>query len=681
MKLLEPIQVGKMTLKNRIMFPPLTTGYEERDGSIGQKSLSFYERLAKGGASYVVIGDVAPVRTASPTPKLYSEEQIPAFKKLADTLHQYDCKVALQIFHPEYDVPGVGKMIMEAGIARQNAAKAKAEGNEEEALKQTELAQKLTKDAYAKLHHDMQHFVNEATVEQLNQIKESIASCAHKAMLAGIDAIEVHGDRLLGSLCSEVLNHRSDVYGGSFENRYRFAVEVVKAIKKECGDDYPVMLRYSVTSKVIDFKVGAVPGEEFNEIGRDMQESEKAAKYLQDAGYDALNADNGTYDSWYWAHPPVYMPLNCNLKEVEHIKKYVDIPVICAGRMQADVAAESIASGNIDAVAIGRQFICDGEYLTKLKEGREEDIRPCISCHNACLPVAYYKNSGVIMDLKDIETQGHCALNPVAFEENKYQIKKVANPKKVVIIGGGIGGMETARLCAMMGHKVDLYEKTDRLGGVFIAAAAPEFKEKDKDLIKWYCTQIAKLPISVHLNTEVKDISKLDADEIVIATGSKVRKLPIIGFEKGVEAVDFLLGNKEVGETVAVIGGGLTGCEIAYDLARKGKKPFIVEMADELIKSAGICAANSSCLKDYLRFYKVPVYLESSLKEIKDNGVIIQTADGIKEINCESVILSVGYTPNPLCEKSEHIHVIGDAAKVGNLKTVIWGAYDLAFSL
>lgn len=200
-------------------------------------------------------------------------------------------------------------------------------------------------------------------------------------------------------------------------------------------------------------------------------------------------------------------------------------------------------------------------------------------------------------------------------------------------------------------------------------------------MIKWYCTQIAKLPISVHLNTEVKDISKLDADEIVIATGSKVRKLPIIGFEKGVEAVDFLLGNKEVGETVAVIGGGLTGCEIAYDLARKGKKPFIVEMADDLIKSAGICAANSSCLKDYLRFYKVPVYLESSLKEIKDNGVIIQTADRIKEINCESVILSVGYTPNPLCEKSEHIHVIGDAAKVGNLKTVIWGAYDLAFSL
>ena len=278
MKLLEPIQVGKMTLKNRIMFPPLTTGYEERDGSIGQKSLSFYERLAKGGASYVVIGDVAPVRTASPTPKLYSEEQIPAFKKLADTLHQYDCKVALQIFHPEYDVPGVGKMIMEAGIARQNAAKAKAEGNEEEALKQTELAQKLTKDAYAKLHHDMQHFVSEATVEQLNQIKESIASCAHKAMIAGIDAIEVHGDRLLGSLCSEVLNHRSDVYGGSFENRIRYALEVVKSIK-EAAPDLTIEYKLPIITLNKDGSLGrytkGVTIEEFEVIRKYVKETIK----------------------------------------------------------------------------------------------------------------------------------------------------------------------------------------------------------------------------------------------------------------------------------------------------------------------------------------------------------------------------------------------------------------------
>ena len=242
-KLLEPVKAGRLTLKNRIMFPPLTTGYEERDGSIGERSLNFYERLAKGGTGYIVIGDVAPVRTASPTPKLYDDSQIPVYKKLADTLHQYDCKVALQIFHPEYDVPGVGKMIMQAGMARQAAAKAREEGDEQEAAKQTQLAEQITKDAYAKLHHDMQHFVSEATAAQLEEIKTGIAACAKRAESAGIDAIEVHGDRLVGSLCSKVLNHRTDEYGGSFENRTRYALEVVKAIKEAAPD---LMIEYKL---------------------------------------------------------------------------------------------------------------------------------------------------------------------------------------------------------------------------------------------------------------------------------------------------------------------------------------------------------------------------------------------------------------------------------------------------
>lgn len=235
----------------------------------------------------------------------------------------------------------------------------------------------------------------------------------------------------------------------------------------------------------------------------------------------------------------------------------------------------------------------------------------------------------------------------------------------------------------MMGHTVDLYEKTGRLGGVFIAAAAPDFKEKDKELIEWYRTQVKKLPITLHMNTEVKSLSEIQADEIVIATGATPRKLPITGFEKGIEAIDYLLGNKDVGNKVAVIGGGLTGCEIAYDLAKKGKEPFIVEMADDLIKALGICAANSGCLRDLLRYYKVPVYLESTLKEIHDNKVVIQTPGGEKTLDCDSVVLSVGYVSGTSLakESSEHVHILGDAAKVGNLKSVIWGAYDLAFSL
>ena len=278
--------------------------------------------------------------------------------------------------------------------------------------------------------------------------------------------------------------------------------------------------------------------------------------------------------------------------------------------------------------------------------------------------------------------QGHCALNPVSFEEKRYAIKEASVKKKIAIIGGGIGGMETARLCAMMGHTVDLYEKTDRLGGVFIAAAAPDFKEKDKELIEWYKTQLNKLPVSIHMNTEITSLEELEADEIVIATGAAPRKLPVPGFDQGIEAIDYLLGNKNVGDTVAVIGGGLTGCEIAYDLAKHGKKPFIVEMTDNLIKAAGICAANSGCLRDLIRYYKIPVYLESSLKEIKNGSVLIQTPDGMQELPCDSAVLSVGYVPGtPLAsESSGNVHILGDAAKVGNLKTVIWGAYDLAFS-
>ena len=235
--LLQPLKVGHLTLKNRIMFPPLTTGYEERDGSIGERSLYFYERLAKGGASYVVIGDVAPVNTISPTPKLYDDSQIPTYRKLADALHAYDCKVALQIFHPEYDVPGIARMMHEVDVLSMEAGAAKEKGDIERFQTKMAEAGKKRADAFAKLHYDMQHFVSVATIEQLTDIKHAIGESARRAMESGIDAIEIHGDRLLGSLCSEVLNHRTDEYGGSFENRTRYALEVVDIIKKSASYD------------------------------------------------------------------------------------------------------------------------------------------------------------------------------------------------------------------------------------------------------------------------------------------------------------------------------------------------------------------------------------------------------------------------------------------------------------
>ena len=519
------------------------------------------------------------------------------------------------------------------------------------------------------------------TKKEIQQMVYAFAETARLCKEAGVDGVEVHAVHegyLLDQFTLPYTNKRTDEYGGSFENRYRFAVDVVKAIKAACGENYPVSLRYSVLSKTKDFCVGAMPGEVYDEIGRDMEESEKAAKYLQDAGYDMLNADNGTYDAWYWAHPPAYMPKNCNLDDVAHIRKFVDIPVVCAGRMEPDTAAQAIKDGKIDAMGVARQFLADGAWVTKLKEDKLDDIRPCICCHNACFAMAHYKGVANDETFDDASHMARCALNPQTMQGHKYDIIPAKKPKTVAVIGGGIGGMETARIATLRGHKVTIYEKTDKLGGVFIAAAAPDFKEKDKDLIKWYIKQINDLNIPVKFNCEIKDISSLKEDEIVVATGAVARKMNIKGIERAKEAVEYLSG-AQTGENVVVIGGGLTGCEIAYDLFLKGKKPVIVEMKNDLIAVRGVCLANSSYLRDFFAYNKVPVYLESKVSEIGENSVTVTDKDGKKTVlKADDVIVSVGYAPAPLAAKDKRVSLVGDANGVGNLRTVIWRAWDVA---
>ena len=524
------------------------------------------------------------------------------------------------------------------------------------------------------------------TVKEIEEYVEAFAKCAVLLKEAGVDGVEVHAVHegyLLDQFTLPYVNKRNDQYGGSFENRYRFAVDIVKAIKRDCGKDFPVSLRYSVVSKTKGFRSGALPGEEYKEVGRDMAESEKAVKYLAEAGYDMLNADNGTYDAWYWAHPPIYMPENCNLSDVEHIRNFTTIPVVAAGRLDPYVAADAIKEGRLDGAGFARNFLADQEWVTKLMNDEKDEIRPCILCHNGCFNMCHYKGVPNDQDLSDSLNLARCAVNPETMQWKKHKIVKTDKPKKVIIIGGGIGGMEAARVLKERGHEPVIYEKEDHLGGTFVAASAESYKGKLRDLLKWYIHQMDKLGVEVHLNREIKDLSEFKNCKVIVATGAKPRVLKTPGFDKAIEACDYLLKKKEVGDRVAVIGGGLTGCEIAYELALSGKEVIIIEMKDDLISQKGVCLANSSYLREWFALNKTPVYLETTVKEIRDDKVICQDKSGKTiDIPCDSVISSVGYVPSPLTNgKESGAEIVGDAEKVGNLRTVIWRAFEAAAAI
>lgn len=525
----------------------------------------------------------------------------------------------------------------------------------------------------------------EMTKAEIREMIDSFAKSAKLLKDAGVDGVEIHAVHegyLLDQFTLKYVNHRSDEYGGSFENRYRFAVEIVQAIKEVCGDEFPVSLRYSVLSKTKDFRSGALPGEAYDEVGRDMEESERAAKYLQDAGYDMLNCDNGTYDAWYWAHPPIYMPENCNLEDVEHIRKFVDIPVVCAGRLDPFVAAEAVAQNKIDGAGFARQFLADQAWVTKLMDDRPEDIRPCILCHNGCFNMCHYKGVPNDQELSDSLHLSRCAVNAETMQWNKHYIKPTDSPKTVHIIGGGIGGMEAARVLKLRGHKPVIHEKSDVLGGTFIPASAESYKGKLRDLLEWYRRQMKVMDVEVHLNDEVASVDTFAGNPVIVATGSKPVVLSgVPGNERMIEACDYLNG-EPVGDTVAVIGGGLTGCEIAYELALQGKKPLIVEMKNDLIAQTGVCLANSSYLREWFALHKVPVYLETTLTEVREDSIVCRAKDGSTfEVPSDSAISSVDYIPNPLCEKQRNVHLVGDCNEVGNLRTVIWGAYEAAMAI
>lgn len=671
--LFTPMQVGGVTIKNRFVHAPMEgtapiewmTGYK-----FNEHAKKYLLERAENEVGLIIPG-IITVKSMIGGKWLHksSKKYFNELKELMTEIHSHDCKMFIQLG------AGFGRVMlmidMLAGI-----------------LDKKLLAKLLKMDRITASPSELPNVWDpkrtcpEITVKEIEEIVEGFAKSAAILKEAGVDGIEIHAIHegyLLDQFTIKNTNNRTDQYGGSLENRARFVTDIIKAIKKECGKDFPVIVRYSVTSKMRGFNKGALPGEEYEEFGRDYDESIKLAKLLEEAGADALDADNGSYDSWYWAHPPMYMPLACNLEDAKFIKKHVNIPVFCAGRMEdPNTSVEAIENKEIDGVTIGRQFLADPTYCKKVKEGKLEDIRPCIACHNGCFANAQKPEGGAV---NAPWGNGKCALNPYTLYENERALKTLEKKKNIAVIGGGIAGMEFARVATLRGHKVTIYEKSSELGGVFIAAAAPKFKEKDKMLLKWYEKQMQDLNIEIKFNHEVtkEELKDLNADEIVYAIGATRRSLNIEEtLETNViDAIDYLRKTKEVGQDIAIIGGGLTGCEIAYDAVLNKKNPVIIEMQPNILNVQTLCAANSNMLKEIIRFYKIPVYTNAKVIRLADHEIVIEVNGEEKLIKTDTVVKAIGYNSIKE-EETPNFHIIGDAKKVGNLKDVIWAAYDLA---
>ena len=631
--LLQPLKVGNLTLKNRIMFPPLTTGYEERDGSIGERSFHFYERLAKGGASYVVIGDVAPVNTASPTPKLFDDRQIPAFRKLADAMHVYDCKLALQLFHPEYDVPGVGKMIQGSMMAMKEAEAAKAQGDMEAFGVKMKEAGQLRNDAYAKLHHDMQHFVSEATVEQLEEIKKSIATSARRAAEAGVDAIEVHGDRLLGSLCSTVLNHRTDEYGGAFENRIRYALEVVAAIKEAAPS---LMVEYKLPFITIN-----ADGSDRGKGGLYESEGIEFARRLEAAGVDMIQVAQANHTGNMGNTIPSMgtVPYNWTLPIAKKVKEVVSIPVATVGRVvNVKNGEEILANGEADMISYGRSLLCDPDIAIKIE--KDEPIRECLNCNKGCVDA--------IQNRRYIS----CVLNAENGDEATIFIKPAEEKKHVVIVGAGIAGLEAARVAAVRGHQVDVYEKADHAGGQIHLAAVPPRKREILRSVEYFERILPELGVTIHLNTECSKEIMNGADAVIVAVGVYDFILPVPGAdnENVVSSWDVLSGKAEVKGHCAIIGGGLVGTETAEYVLEKGCQVSVIEMLDQIANGESSTIL-PIIMKDFAQ-HDVKQYVNTKVNRIVNEGKTILATDTKEEkeisIDCDTIIMAVGSKKNEL---------------------------------
>ncbi|MGU9998265.1 oxidoreductase [Latilactobacillus curvatus] len=641
--------------KNRTAMAPLgLVGYANSQGGFSKNAQDMYIRRAKGGVGLITVGLIAndyedlgegSVPCAIHDPLGFRNSAA----AMLEQIHAYGTKAICMI------TAGSGRSSF-PGASQKMWAPSPATNRFDPKLK----------------HRAMTH----AEIERLIQDFVKSAVICQQSGFDGIEIHAVHEGYLLDQFAMALFNQRNDEFGGNLENRLRIVTEIVKQIKNACGQNFPVSIRYSVKSFIKELRVGGLPGEEFAEKGRDTAEGLVAAKLLAAAGYDMLNVDAGTYDGWFWNHPPMYFDQKGIYNTFgAQVKAAVDIPVAVAGRMDDPEAINDAFAHGIDLIEFGRPLLADPDLPNKIKADAWEDIRPCISCHDGCL--------GRLA--KGLPFS--CTVNPATGREAEYQLQAPLVKKHVLVIGGGPAGLETAWVCGTRGHQVTLLEAGAELGGDLVPGSIPHFKSNDRDLIEWFKRQLARLDnVTIKLNTAAtqQDFNAPEYDVVVVATGSKPI-VPNFGSDQLLPAEAVLMQQVPVGNKVTIIGGGLVGCETGLWLARQGKQVTIVEM------TADICGGpdktpfpNWQMMKELLPYNKVAVRLETKVENVTGTTVNVTEKNGTAaEITGDSVICALGYRPNNpfvklLNTSAKETYLLGDSRHVANIMQAIWDAYAVA---